>query len=226
MLERVNEAGRELRPASLLEGLRERTKQLHAQAERTGIVAEILHRRVHVSGYALLLRNLLPVYRTMEHALAAHRTSAVVGLIVRPELDRTTAIEADLQTIASLYRITDLPQLPEAVRYANAIRQASEGSGIRLIAHAYARYLGDLSGGQILKKLLERSLDLPPEALSFYDFPAISDIAAFKAEYRSAIEKAGDELGDFDVVAEEGARAFELNIELSVALQDVALRAA
>jgi heme oxygenase (biliverdin-producing, ferredoxin) len=225
MLERVNEAGRELRPASLLEALRERTKQLHAQAERTGIVAEILHRRVAVAGYALLLRNLLPVYRTMEQALAAHRTSAVVGLIVRPELDRAAAIEADLQTIAGLCDTADLPELPEAARYANAIRQASEGSGIRLIAHAYARYLGDLSGGQILKKLLARSLDLPPEALSFYDFPAISDIAAFKAEYRAAIEKAGDELGDFDAIAEEGARAFELNIELSVALQEAALRA-
>src|SRR5215470_16231373 len=119
MLERVSEAGRELRPASLLEALRERTKQLHAQAERTGIIAEILHRRVSVTGYALLLRNLLPVYRTMEQALVAHRTSAVVGLIVRPELDRAAAIEADLLAIASVYRIADLPQLPEALRYAN-----------------------------------------------------------------------------------------------------------
>ena len=225
MLERVNSAGRELRPASLLEALRERTKQLHARAERTGIVAEILHRRVNVAGYALLLRNLLPVYRTMEQALAGHRTSVVVGLIVRPELERAAAIEADLQAIASIYRIGELTQLPEAKRYANAIRQASEGTGIRLIAHAYARYLGDLSGGQILKRLLERSLDLPPEALSFYDFSGISDIAAFKAEYRSAIERAGDELGDFDSIAEEGARAFELNIGLSVALQESAMRA-
>lgn len=224
MLERVSEAGRELRPAGLLEALRERTKQLHALAERTGIVAEILHRRGSLFGYALLLRNLLPVYRTMESALAGQRTSAVVGLIVRPELDRAGTIESDLRVIADLYGIGDLPQLPEAKRYAEAIRRASEGSGIRLIAHAYSRYLGDLSGGQILKKLLERSLDLPAEALSFYDFPGIADIAAFKSEYRSAIELAGDELGDFDVVAEEGARAFELNIDLSVAVQKAAVR--
>ena len=50
------------------------------------------------------------------------------------------------------------------------------------------------------------------------------DIAAFKSEYRSAIERAGDELGDFDAVAEEGARAFELNIDLSVAVQKAAFR--
>jgi heme oxygenase len=225
MLERVSDAGRELRPASLLEALRERTRQLHATAERAGIVAEILHRRASLTGYAFLLRNLLPVYRTMEQGLAGQRTSAVVGLLVRPELDRVGAIEADLRVIAGLYRIGDLPQLPEATRYAAAIQQASEGTGVRLIAHAYARYLGDLSGGQILKKLLERSLDLPNEALTFYDFPEIPDIAAFKADYRSAIERAGDELGDFDPIVDEAAHAFELNIDLSVAVQEAALQA-
>lgn len=224
MLERVSDAGRELRPASLLEALRERTRELHATAERTGIVAEILHRRADLFGYALLLRNLLPVYRTMEQALAAQRGSAVVGLLVRPGLDRAGAIEADLRTIADMYGLGDLPQLPESVRYTDVIQLASEGTGVGLIAHAYARYLGDLSGGQILRKLIQRSLDLSPEALTFYDFPDIPDIAAFKAEYRTAIERAGDELGDFDAVVEEGARAFELNIELSVALQKAAQR--
>lgn len=224
MLERVSDAGRDLRPASLLEALRERTRELHATAERTGIVAEILHRRADLSGYALLLRNLLPVYRTMEQALAARRESAVVGLLVRPELDRADAIEADLGMIADLHGIGDRPQLPEAVRYVDAIRQAAEGPGVELIAHAYARYLGDLSGGQILRKLIQRSLDLPPEALTFYDFPDIPDIAAFKADYRMAIERAGDELGDFASIVEEGAHAFELNIELSVALQEAAQR--
>jgi len=224
MLERVNQAGRELRPASLLEALRERTRELHATAERTGIVAEILHRRADLFGYALLLRNLLPIYRTMEQALAARRESVVVGPMVRPELDRAGAIESDLHVISDLYRINHLAELPESMRYVDAIRQASEGTGVRLIAHAYARYLGDLSGGQILRKLIQRSLGLPPEALTFYDFRGIPDIAAFKAEYRSAIEQAGDEIGDFDPVVAEGARAFELNIELSVALQKAALR--
>src|SRR5215510_7708052 len=100
MLERVSDAGRDLRPASLLEALRERTRELHAAAERTGIVAEILHRRADLFGYALMLRNLLPVYRTMELALATLRDAAAVGLFVRPELDRAGAIEADLRVIA------------------------------------------------------------------------------------------------------------------------------
>jgi heme oxygenase (biliverdin-producing, ferredoxin) len=217
MLKRVEEAGRQLRPASLLEALRERTKALHTQAERSGIIAEILHGRGTRAGYVLLLRNLFPVYATMETELLRHHRSPGLGAIVCPELNRAAAIEFDLGQLSDEW--SDLPLLSAARDYAAAISEASVGAGQRLIAHAYARYLGDLSGGQIIKRLLARSLDLPATALSFYEFSAISDIAAFKAGYRAAIERAGDELDDFDGVVEEGARAFELNIELAVALQ-------
>ena len=209
-----------MRPASLLEALRERTKALHTQAERTGLIAEILHGRGTQSGYLLLLRNLLPVYATMEAELVRHRGSPGIGAIVCPELSRAAAIESDLAHLSD--RWSELPLLPAALAYAAAISAASAGAGHRLIAHAYARYLGDLSGGQILKRLLARSLDLPAAALSFYEFPAIADLAAFKESYRAAIEQAGDVLDDFDGVVEEGALAFELNIELSVALQAAA----
>jgi heme oxygenase len=146
----------------------------------------------------------------------------LVGPIVRRELTRAAAVEADLLALSA--NIGALPALPATANYVDAIEQASGGDGSRLIAHAYARYLGDLSGGQIVKRLLARSLNLPPPALSFYDFPAIADIAAFKSEYRAAIDRAGDESEDFDAVVEEGARAFELNNELSVALQAEAAR--
>lgn len=206
-----------MRPARLLEALRERTADLHTQAERSGIIAEILHGRASRDGYVLMLRNLLPVYQALEERLVRQAASPAVGPIVRPELARADAIAADLASLTS--DISAFPELPETANYVDAIARAAERDGSRLIAHAYARYLGDLSGGQILKKLLARSLDLPPDALSFYEFPDIADIAQFKAEYRAAIDRAGDEVEDFEAVVEEGARAFQLNIELSAALQ-------
>jgi heme oxygenase len=209
-----------LRSASLLEGLRERTKQLHLEAERTGIVADMLRGRARREDYGLLLQNLLPVYRTLEAELAKHAPSPLLGPIVHGELARAAAIEADLQHLAA--QRSELSVLPEAVDYAYAIRQASAGDGSRLIAHAYVRYLGDLSGGQILKRVLAQALDLPPAALSFFDFSGIGDLAAFKAQYRMAIDQAGDEIEDFSGIVEEGARAFRLSIELSVALQRAA----
>lgn len=219
MLDQLSDAGRQLRPASLLEALRERTTALHTEAERSGFVADMLRGRASLRGYTLMMRNLLPAYRTLEASLAEHAGSSVTGIVHRRELERAPSIEADLRHLWTGDAERDLPLLPSAVRYAETIARASKGDGAPLIAHAYARYLGDLSGGQILARLLRRSLDLPAGALSFYAFPLIADVAAFKAEYRAAIARAGDELGDFSVVVEEGARAFEANIALSVELQ-------
>lgn len=220
MLELTDRAGLRLRPASLLEALRERTRDLHVRAERSGIIADILKGRCTRESYARLLRSLLPVYQTLERQLVARAGSSAVAPIVFRQLERAEAIAADLHHLAPVPEET-----PSAVmRYVNAINAASEGDGSRLIAHAYARYLGDLSGGQILSRLLARSLALPPEALSFYAFPEISDIATFKSDYRAAIDRAGDESEDVQAVVEEGALAFELNIELSLAVQADAAR--
>ena len=219
MLERPDHAGLALRPASLLEALRARTRDLHVRAERSGIIADMLKGRCTRGDYARLLRSLLPVYQALEQKLVGCAWSSAVAPIVFPELERAAAIAADLHYLP----LGQEDQLPAVARYVSAIATASEGDGSRLIAHAYARYLGDLSGGQILSRLLARSLDLPLEALSFYAFPAISDLGAFKLDYRAAIDRAGDESEDFDAVVEEGALAFELNIDLSLALQaDVA----
>ncbi|MGY3447854.1 biliverdin-producing heme oxygenase [Bradyrhizobium sp. USDA 4353] len=218
MLDRVEQiemAGRSTRPASLLEAMRERTKTLHLTAERTGIVAELLRGRGTRAAYALLLRNLLPVYEAMEAELRRHAASPVTGLIVRPELHRSAAIAADLAQLDA----RDLPLLPEAITYVGAIREAGSGSGHPLLAHAYTRYLGDLSGGQIIKKILARSLSLPHEALSFYEFPEIANIPRFKGAYRDALEQAGAAMTEHAVVVEEAATAFQLNITLSQALQ-------
>ena len=162
MLNRSDGAGLTLRPASLLEALRARTRDLHTQAERSGIIADILQGRGTREGYALLLRNLLPVYQALEKQMAGLAGSTLVGPLVRLELMRASSIQRDLQALG--VDIPALPLLPAAAEYVTAIERAADGEGGRLIAHAYARYLGDLSGGQILKRLLTRSPGVPAAA--------------------------------------------------------------
>ena len=88
MLERTDGTANSLCPASLLGALRERTRNLHMLAERSGMIADILQGRATREGYALLLRNLLPVYQTLEQQLARHVGTQPVGPVVRPELER------------------------------------------------------------------------------------------------------------------------------------------
>ena len=205
-------------PDSLAAALRQRTSALHIEAERSGFVADMLRGAVDRRSYALFLRNLLPAYRALERGLQAHAKAPVLQYLVRPELFRSDALEMDLKALAGEDWDTGLPTLPTAVNYSDRITFAAGEDGSLLIGHAYARYLGDLSGGQILKRLLAQNLDLDGDALRFYEFPAIADVAAYKLDYRKAIDRAGAALDDFSGIVSEGALAFGLNIALS---QDV-----
>ena len=85
------------------------------------------------------------------------------------------------------------------------VAMAAQGDGMRLVSHAYVRYFGDLSGGQVLKRLLGQSMALPPEALTLYDFPGISDPQAFKDEMRNAIDRAAHAVADPEDIDRGGA---------------------
>jgi heme oxygenase len=202
--------------------LRERTAALHAVAERSGIAREILRGAATRSGYALFLRNLLPVYQAMEHGLEARRDSPLIAPFARPPLYRAAALESDLVALCGDQWPASLSWLPAARRYAQRVDECAQGDGAGLIGHAYVRYLGDLSGGQVLARVLARSLGVGSGSLRFYAFPEISDIEQFKAEYRRALDRSAALPRDVDAVVEEAAVAFGLNIELSEAVQQAA----
>lgn len=206
-------------PVSVVTALYLRTKALHLEAERTGIIRDILRGEASREGYALLLRNLLPAYQAMEHGLERHRISHGFATLANFALDRAPAIESDLVALCGESWNRDIPLLNAGEIYARRIVKAAEGDGTRLMAHAYTRYLGDLSGGQIMQRLLKRSLALRPIELTFYDFPQFSDLAALKTDYRNALDEACALAIDPQVVIEEGAIAFSLNIDLSCAVK-------
>jgi heme oxygenase len=206
-------------PPTIVTALYLRTRTLHVEAERTGIIRDLLRGEATREGYVLLLRNLLPAYRAMEQGLAQHRGSPALNRLIDFRLDRAPALESDLVALCGERWSQGIPLLAEGECYAGRIAKAAEGDGMRLIAHAYTRYLGDLSGGQILQRLLARSPGLQPSELSFYDFPRFSDLDALKADYRQALDNAGALAADPQALIEEGAIAFSFNIDLSCAVK-------
>ena len=202
----------------LATALRRGTATLHTEAERSGIVQAILQRRASRAGYALLLRNLLPIYRAMERALRRLGPASDVAGWRRPELYRAEALAGDLAALAGPRWKLLLPLLPAGRRYAVRVRAAAAGRGTLLIAHAYARYLGDLSGGQVLRRLLGGALRLGPGELRFYDFPAVADPAALRDELRATLDLAGAALPRPGALIAEAQAAFRLNIALSRAV--------
>lgn len=199
----------------LVLAMRQRTSEQHSRAERSGIVAHLLRGEATLLGYAVLLRNLLPVYRRMEVSLGRFPADDPVSAIARPEIYRYSALRSDLLRLGGPDWARDLPVLAAARRYVDLVARAD---GPRLVAHAYVRYLGDLSGGQILRRLLGRSLGLDDSSLAFYAFPEVGDLDMFKTEYRAAIDSIGRGMDDVALLLDEAVAVFEANIDLSDAV--------
>lgn len=208
----VSRANAQLAPG-LAEALRLGTAALHEQAERSGIVREIMRGRVSLAGYALYLRNLLPAYQAMEAGLARHAAMPALACLPHAGLARAPAMLRDL---AVLDPEGKLPVLEAGAAYARQVGLAAD-SGAELIGHAYARYLGDLSGGQYMLRALVRGAGLPEGCRAFFAFPEIADAAAFKARYRAGLDEAGRLLGDLRGVIAAAQAAFISNIAVSEA---------
>jgi len=195
------------------ERLRADTRDLHIAVERAGIMPALLQGRLERPGYCRLLRNLQPIYDTLEPALLRRATDARLAPVVLPALFRTAALGEDLATLQG----ADWPQLPvmPATRsYVERLQQIDADAPSLLVAHAYVRYLGDLSGGRILRRIVADSLGIGPGAgMRFYDFGSDGNVDALTARLRHGIDAACAPAA-LDAIAAEAQLAFRLHQQL------------
>ena len=84
-----------------------------------------------------------------------------------------------------------------------------------LVGHHYTRYIGDLSGGQILKKIAKKALNLEGDnGLRFYEFQMIKDEKEFKKLYSETLNKLPIDQIVADNIIEEANKAFNYNMEM------------
>jgi heme oxygenase len=210
----------EIRRIGLAKALREATAPHHRRAEKSGVISDVVRGRATLPGYALLLRNFHAVYSAIERGLERHKASPAVRLIALPEIYRAGAIGRDIATLyGSEEAAQAVPLLPEGEHYAEVVAEAAEGDGVGLIGHAYTRYLGDMSGGQTVSRVLADTLGLDADARNLYDFASVGALEPFKIRYREALDRAAFETERPDAILAAAMRAFDLNIALFWAVQ-------
>jgi heme oxygenase len=204
---------------TLAERLRAETRDLHAVAERAGVMRELLAGRLPLAGYAALLCSLHSIYVALERALDARRSDPRVAPLRRPGLYRTAALAADLAALHDADWTESLRPAPPAVAYGERIgRLAAEGSPA-LAAHAYVRYLGDLHGGQVLAALVRRRFALDGAAgTAFYRFGDEACVMAHRQALREALAALPLTGAEADAVVAEARWAFEQHVRLFEAL--------
>lgn len=203
-------------PLSL--ALRASTREQHAHAESRAFVTALMDGSLGEAGraaYLDLARQHHAIYTALEDAGERLREDPAVTPFLLPELRRRPSIESDLAGLAG----EDWCNLPlhEATR-AYVERLEGIDDAATYLAHAYTRYLGDLSGGQAIAVMLRRHYGLAPEVLNFYHFADIPKPKVFKDTYRAMLDNAALTPAECERAVAEAQEAFALNAALFVAL--------
>jgi len=192
--------------------LREGTKVSHRLAETTPFIREFFAGRLTVESYRTFLVQLRHVYAALEAHLEAQRAHPILGQFYMPELHRVAALVQDLTHYFGDDTWRALPPHPATARYVQRLDDLAEQRPGELVAHHYTRYLGDLSGGQALKRIVAKMFPDPAGAgLAFYDFPAIPDHGQFKGAYRARLDALALDEAAGQALVDEANCAFELN---------------
>lgn len=173
--------------------LRDITKDLHTDAERTLFATKLVTGSLSTEEYANYLWQMVLVYNGIE--VAATSQGMLKNL---PDIERTHKIYQDcIELVGPNHQLKWLPVTIDYYQYLLALNYSNRKHLVK--AHLYCRHMGDLFGGQMIAKKV-------PGQGRFYQF---KDPEALKAAIRAELT---DDLGD------EARVAFEWAIKLMKAL--------
>lgn len=195
--------------------MRTGSRDEHEAAEGSAFLSELLAGRVSEAGYAAYLGRLLPPYVALEAAVRGRRHDPIVAAVFDPGLERLPALESDLAYWSRRAGLTPEPSepTPAVAAYVERVTRAESWGGL-LLAHHYTRYLGDLSGGQVIGRLLQRAFDLDGAGLGFYEFPQVARPKPYKDAYRGRLDALALTAVERAAIVEEVRVAFRLNRSL------------
>jgi heme oxygenase len=192
--------------------IRSATWPHHERAAASRFMGELVAGRLDRAAYADLVAQHWFVYRVLEEAAATHRSDPVAGRFVVDGLERVGALEADLLTLVGPRWAREVTASDATIEYCDRMRAVCFDWPGGFVAHHYTRYLGDLSGGQIIRRALERAYERRGEAgIAFYVFDDLGDLDAFKQQYRANLDAAPWDAAEQTRVIDEMLVAYDHN---------------
>ena len=200
--------------------IKEGTKASHKAAENVHFVRNFIRGKIEKALYKQLVADLYHVYRALEGKLDDFRDHALIKPIYfLVELRRLPSLERDMEFWFGEKWKSDIAvakMTPCTREYVDRI-EACDGE--RLLAHAYTRYLGDLSGGRILMQRARKSLASSLvkgsyRGLEFHVFEEITIANAFKDKFRNALDHLELKQSSAARIVKEANMAFLLNMRV------------
>ena len=199
----------------------------HRATESRGFITRLMGGELSLADYTRYLAQFGWIYAALESRADSGADGSDSPEVFDPRLRRLARIESDLDALGAADWRTRYPALPATAAYARHLRDLIESDDdldhtVRYLAHQYARYLGDLSGGQAIAALVARHYGATAVQLSFYDFSELGSVVHAKREYRDRMNELALDSAAVDALTAEVRMAFayngavfdELNIEL------------
>ena len=197
------------------QALRERTWSGHGESEGAGFMHDLMTGKGTREDYIALVAQHYFVYEALEAAAERFAGDAETAPFLSAQLTRLPALEADLEFLLGADWKQKIAPVPATERYVARINEiAAEGWSGGFVAHHYTRYLGDLSGGQAIGRLMKRHFGFETNGILFYLFDQIADPKAFKETYREQLDAADWDDAERERVITEVLTAYRLNTEL------------
>lgn len=149
--------------------LRLATLSEHRAAEDREFIARLMAGELSLGEYTRYLAQFGWVYAALEARVPGPDDPALFD----PALARSTSIQHDLLHLGVADWRSEHPPLPATEAYIAHLASIPANDTVRWVAHHYTRYLGDLSGGQAIARIVARHYGATAEQLSFYDFAGI-----------------------------------------------------
>ena len=169
----------------------------HSDSEGASFMEDIMRGKGTKQDYIDLSAQHYFMYLALEGAAAKVAGDPAFAGFHSEALVRIPALEADLAFLIGDDWRDRIAPVPATAAYAARIDDvAAEGWVAGVIAHHYTRYLGDLSGGQMIAKRVAKQHGLESEGTAFYDFSELGSPADFKNDYRAALDRLGETLDE------------------------------
>ncbi len=201
-------------PARISQRLRTETTTEHRDAEQSPSMRALLRSELSRAGYIDLVAQHYFVYQAIEAASESQRTDPIGRHFVFDQLLRMPALEADLVYLLGSSWRSQIRPLPSTVTYCDRVQEVAHTDAAAYVAHHYTRYLGDLSGGQVIRRIATKLYGLEDGGAEFYDFDDLGDLGAFKDHYRALLDAQPWTEADEERLLEETRLSYKLNTDL------------
>ncbi len=195
------------------DALRERTRTTHGHAEGATFMHDLMSGKGSREDYIALVVQHYYIYEALEAAAVTMTADPVASRFITPHLTRIPALVADLDFLVGPDWPSSSAPLPSTLRYVDRIHEITGWTG-GFIAHHYTRYLGDLSGGQHIYKVMQKRFGFDTNGIGFYLFDEIADPTAFKDIYREQLNSVDWDDDERERVIDEVMVAYRLNTEV------------